>query len=188
LSFHKEISSQPGGENIARCFACGTCTISCPVFEIREEYNPRRIIRMAALGMRDELLSSELIWSCVNCYTCFERCPQDVRFTSIIHVLRNMAVREAGAGRLRLKWPGYAMALSFLGSIRLHGRNWEPQFMGWMWLRLMDPRRVLSFIPLGIRMFLRRKIEMFPSRIRAMKEIRAIFRAAAIRAEKGNGR
>lgn len=92
--FKYEIAKQPGGENIKVCFGCGICTASCPVREIDETYNPRKIIRMALLGMRDVVLKSDFIWLCSTCYTCSERCPQGVRFTDVINAIKNIAVQE----------------------------------------------------------------------------------------------
>lgn len=88
------ISKEPGGENIKKCFSCGTCTAGCPVREITDRYNPRKIIRMALLGMKKEVLSSQFIWLCSSCYTCYERCPQDVRIPELMNAIRNIAVRE----------------------------------------------------------------------------------------------
>jgi heterodisulfide reductase subunit C len=88
------ISSEPGGENIKKCFSCGTCTASCPVREVTDRYNPRRIIRMAILGMKKEVLSSDFIWLCSSCYTCFERCPQNVKIPELMNAIKNIAVRE----------------------------------------------------------------------------------------------
>ena len=88
------IARTPGGENISRCFSCGTCTAGCPVREATDRYNPRKIIRMAILGMKKEVLSSQFIWLCSSCYTCFERCPQDVRIPELMNAIRNIAVRE----------------------------------------------------------------------------------------------
>jgi heterodisulfide reductase subunit C len=93
-AFADQIAAQPGGENIRRCFACGTCTASCPVREVTERYNPRRIIHMAVLGLKEAVLSSEFIWLCSTCYSCYERCPQDVRITELMHAIKNVAVRE----------------------------------------------------------------------------------------------
>jgi len=92
--FKDEISREPGGENIKHCFNCGTCVAACPVRWINEKYNPRKIIRMALLGMREQVLKSEFIWLCSTCYTCHERCPQEVRITDIMNVLKNIASRE----------------------------------------------------------------------------------------------
>ncbi|MBN1657155.1 MAG: 4Fe-4S dicluster domain-containing protein [Anaerolineae bacterium] len=92
--FAREIAAEPGGENIRRCFACGTCTASCPVREVTDRYDPRRIIHMALLGLRDRVLSSDFIWLCSTCYACQERCPQDVRITELMYAIKNIAVRE----------------------------------------------------------------------------------------------
>ena len=92
--FKYEVSEQPGGENLKLCFSCGICTAGCPVTEVEGEYNPRKLIRMILLGMKEEVLSSNLIWLCSLCYTCYARCPQNVKFTDIMGVLRDMAVRE----------------------------------------------------------------------------------------------
>lgn len=88
------IAKEPGGENVKKCFSCGTCTAGCPVREVTDRYNPRKIIRMALLGMKKEVLSSQFIWLCSSCYTCFERCPQDVRIPELMNAIKNIAVRE----------------------------------------------------------------------------------------------
>jgi len=92
--FKYDVAAHAGGENIKLCFACGTCTAGCPVSEIDSDFNPRRIIRQVLLGMRKEVLSSVLIWRCVQCYSCTAKCPQNVKFREIIRALREMAVDE----------------------------------------------------------------------------------------------
>ncbi|UCG36090.1 MAG: 4Fe-4S dicluster domain-containing protein [Candidatus Bathyarchaeota archaeon] len=92
--FKDEVSKTRGGQNIKRCYQCGTCNVGCPVREIEEKYNPRKIIRMTILGMRERVLSSEFIWLCSACYTCSERCPQDVRIADVMNALKNLAVKE----------------------------------------------------------------------------------------------
>ncbi|MBM4034232.1 MAG: hypothetical protein FJ291_20990 [Planctomycetes bacterium] len=94
LRFRDEIASHPGGENIRRCFACGTCAAGCPVTDVDSRYNCRRIIRQILFGLREEVLSSPLIWMCLVCYRCYVRCPQKVNFTDIMRVLRYLAVKE----------------------------------------------------------------------------------------------
>ena len=93
-NFKYEVAAEPGGQYISRCFACGTCTAGCPVREIDDKYNPRKIIRMVLLGMRDKVLKSDFIWLCSTCYTCFDRCPQGVQLTAIMTALKNIAARE----------------------------------------------------------------------------------------------
>ncbi|MEW5813854.1 MAG: 4Fe-4S dicluster domain-containing protein [Spirochaetota bacterium] len=95
--FKYEIAQKAGGENIKKCFACGTCTAGCPVFHVEHEYNPRKIIRMILLGLREQVLKSKIIWLCSQCYTCSANCPQDVDFSHIMFTLRDMAVKAGYA-------------------------------------------------------------------------------------------
>lgn len=91
--FCDEVASLPGGENIRKCFACGTCAAGCPVTNIDEEYNCRKIIRRIILGMREEVLNSPVIWFCIMCYRCYARCPQEVNFTDVMRALRHLAIK-----------------------------------------------------------------------------------------------
>ncbi len=95
--FTDEVASLPGGENIRKCFACGTCAAGCPVTGIDEEYNCRKIIRQVLMGMRDDVLKSPVIWLCVMCYRCYARCPQQVNFTDVMRALRHLAIKHGHA-------------------------------------------------------------------------------------------
>lgn len=101
--FAGEIAAAPGGKNIRKCYACGTCAAGCPVFQVDADYNPRKLIRMILLGMRKEVLSSTAIWLCTRCYTCTAHCPQAVDFSDVMMVLRDMAVAEGYAPAERLE-------------------------------------------------------------------------------------
>jgi heterodisulfide reductase subunit C len=92
--FKYEVAKMPGGEKLMRCFQCGTCTSDCPVARFSETYRPRQIIRMAQLGLKERVLKSDTIWLCAACFTCTDRCPQDVEVASVIRVLRNMAAEQ----------------------------------------------------------------------------------------------
>lgn len=92
-SFAQDVAKEPGGEAIRACFSCGTCTASCPVRKFNEKFNPRRIIRMVLLGMREDALKDPFIWMCATCFSCQERCPQGVRISDLMRALKNMALR-----------------------------------------------------------------------------------------------
>jgi heterodisulfide reductase subunit C len=49
---------------------------------------------MAQLGLKDRVLKSDALWLCAACYTCTDRCPQDVEVASVIRVLRNLAAEK----------------------------------------------------------------------------------------------
>ena len=92
--FKYEIIKMHGGEKLLKCFQCGTCTSDCPVARYSDDYRPRTILRMASLGLRDRVLKSNTLWLCAACYTCTDRCPQDVEVASVIRVLRNLAAEN----------------------------------------------------------------------------------------------
>lgn len=92
--FLLKILKTEAGKKLSRCYACGTCSSGCPVHKQRPDFDPRKIIRMTLMGLKEELLNSDLIWLCSTCYTCRERCPQEVGCAEIITELRNMAAEE----------------------------------------------------------------------------------------------
>ena len=92
--FKYEISEIPGAEKIMLCFQCGTCTADCPIARFDDFYRPRKLIRMTQLGLKDRLLSNDVIWLCSTCFTCIDHCPQDVGIASIVRALRNLTVKE----------------------------------------------------------------------------------------------
>lgn len=93
-SFAEEILAEPGGENLYRCYSCGTCTATCLVRRVNPDFNPRRLLRMAVLGMREQVLSSPVIWLCSACDVCYARCPQGIHISELMKAIRNIAVRE----------------------------------------------------------------------------------------------
>jgi len=92
--FKYELVKMHGSEKILKCFQCGTCTSDCPVARFSDSYRPRTLIRMAILGLRERVLKSDTLWLCAACFTCTDRCPQDVEVASVIRVLRNLAAEK----------------------------------------------------------------------------------------------
>jgi len=92
--FPINVMKQPGGEALQKCFQCAVCVASCPIRAIETGYNPRRIIKMTLLGMKDRVLSDNFIWLCSVCFLCQERCPQEVRPPEVMNAIKNLAVKE----------------------------------------------------------------------------------------------
>lgn len=82
-----------GGAEVKMCFQCGTCTAGCPSGR-RTSYRVRKLMRMAQLGLKDEIIKSDELWECSTCYTCVERCPRQVPIVDVVVALRNIAVAE----------------------------------------------------------------------------------------------
>jgi NADPH-dependent glutamate synthase beta subunit-like oxidoreductase len=125
--FKFEVTAMPGGEVASRCFDCGTCAGVCPVSEAEPAFDPRRIIHMIKMGLKDRLLGSEAIWYCSNCDTCAFVCPQEVQFSTVVHVLREMAVKEGyvdpgafeqlGTGPCKASCPANISICGFISAI-----------------------------------------------------------------------
>jgi len=96
-NFKQEVIAHEAAQDITACFSCGSCTAECPIHEAYPEYDPRKLARMVNLGMRNRVLSSPYIWYCATCHACEEHCPQNVRFFSVLNVLKNMAAKEGYA-------------------------------------------------------------------------------------------
>jgi heterodisulfide reductase subunit C2 len=80
------------------CYQCGACVADCPSHNYSESFNPRLILLKALLGFEDELVQAgSEIWNCTNCYTCAERCPQDVRPVDVIIALKNLCIKSGKA-------------------------------------------------------------------------------------------
>ncbi|MGE5533564.1 MAG: 4Fe-4S dicluster domain-containing protein [Bacillota bacterium] len=92
--FKYELQKIHGSEKILKCFQCGTCTSDCPVARYSDSYRPRTLIHMAQLGLKDRVLKSDTLWLCAACFTCTDRCPQDVEVAAVIRVFRNLAAEN----------------------------------------------------------------------------------------------
>lgn len=98
FAFREKLNSVSEGFRHNYCYQCSACVADCPANNYSDSFNPRLIMLKAILGFEDELIGPDTeIWNCTNCYTCSERCPQDVRPVDVIIALKNICVREGKA-------------------------------------------------------------------------------------------
>ncbi len=146
------------GQNLLACLQCGKCTGGCPVAWAVER-GPRQTIAMILLGLKDEVLASELPWYCVGCAICASRCPARIDFSRVAAALVEIAVAE---GRAPAVGDIHRWEEIFLASVRRNGRvrevraiiennlrarrPWQDAFMGLaMFARgIFDPKDVLA--------------------------------------------
>ncbi len=83
----------PEGGNLNLCLTCGACSSGCPATGL-EEMDPRKFLRMAALGMDDEILKSEWPWMCTMCQRCIYICPMKIDIPQLVFNIRAMRPRE----------------------------------------------------------------------------------------------
>jgi len=94
LTFADEVRAIPGGEHLEMCYACGTCVSKCLIQQkLEPEYNPRRLLRMVMMGMRQEAFESPTTWLCSACDLCYPACPQQIHISSVIGAVKQLAVQ-----------------------------------------------------------------------------------------------
>jgi heterodisulfide reductase subunit C len=93
--FTREIKSAHGADRLLVCYQCGKCMAGCPVARVNETFSPKKLVRLAQLGLEELVLNKKSpIWMCTTCYNCLEGCPQDVEPTEIFLAMKAMAARR----------------------------------------------------------------------------------------------
>lgn len=80
--------------SIRKCYECGACVNDCPVVKTNPDFNPNEIMGMLLSGKFGEVIESHNIWQCVDCYTCYELCPQKMGMNKIFDKLKHIALRK----------------------------------------------------------------------------------------------
>jgi heterodisulfide reductase subunit C len=50
------------------------------------------MVALLKRGLIDEMVNSDIIWTCMSCFKCRERCPQKVAPVEILFAVKNLAV------------------------------------------------------------------------------------------------
>ena len=83
----------PQGGNLNLCLTCGACASGCPATGL-EEMDPRKFLRMAALGLDDEIAGHPWVWMCSMCTRCTHVCPMQVNIAGLVYEARKLWPRE----------------------------------------------------------------------------------------------
>ena len=106
----------PQGGNLNLCLTCGACASGCPATGLNE-MDPRKFLRMAALGMDDELLKSDWVWMCSMCQRCVYVCPMKIDIPQLVF-------------NVRAAWPREDRPKGIIGSCDMALRNDSCSAMG----------------------------------------------------------
>lgn len=77
----------PAGASYDACLSCGLCAAGCPASGLLG-MDPRRFIRMAMLGMNEELSTTAWIWTCTQCQRCKYVCPMSIDVSVLVGLAR----------------------------------------------------------------------------------------------------
>ena len=78
---------------LIECYLCGACNNDCPLAKITD-FNPNDIISSILEGKINEVIQDPIIWSCLDCYVCYELCPMKTGLVDVFTTLRNLASKK----------------------------------------------------------------------------------------------
>jgi heterodisulfide reductase subunit C len=81
------------GQDLLSCNQCGKCSAGCPMC-FAMDWLPNQIIRLAQLGLEEDIAASKTIWLCASCLTCTVRCPRGVDLGRVMEALRLITLRK----------------------------------------------------------------------------------------------
>jgi len=106
----------PEGGKLNLCLTCGACASGCPATGL-ENMDPRKFLRMAALGMDDAIAGHPWVWLCSMCERCTYVCPMEINIAGLIFEARKL-------------WPREERPKGILGSCDMALRNSSCSAMG----------------------------------------------------------
>jgi heterodisulfide reductase subunit C len=163
--------SERSGVDFGVCYQCKKCSSGCPVSD-RTAAPPSVVIRRLQLGAGDELLDSDLIWTCVSCATCTARCPMGIDIASGIDALRELAAEQSAAPQVG-NIPLFNRA--FLKTVQLFGRTYDLGLMAAYKIGTSSYLQDTGKVPVMLK---KRKIAFTPSWGANRKLVRRIFKKA----------
>ncbi|NLI82140.1 MAG: 4Fe-4S dicluster domain-containing protein [Deltaproteobacteria bacterium] len=81
------------GQDIYKCFQCGTCGGACPMSG-EMDVMPRRIVRMTQLGLEEAIAQTKTCWTCASCHSCTVNCPRGIDLARVMEAIRLLTLRK----------------------------------------------------------------------------------------------
>ncbi|MFU8773825.1 MAG: 4Fe-4S dicluster domain-containing protein [Anaerolineales bacterium] len=174
--FEEVIDATPGkAPNLALCLQCGTCGGSCPS-AADMDHSPRALFAMIEAGLKEKVLSSNTPWYCVSCYYCTQRCPQDIHITDLMYTLKRMAIK-GGYYQKSSAADAPAFSSTFIDFVENNGRSFELG-LATRYHLTHHPLSMPKMAPMGLGMLLRGRMDLKPTRIKGIKQLKAILEKA----------
>jgi heterodisulfide reductase subunit C len=166
------------GVDLSVCFQCKKCTSGCPVSKLAK-LPPSEVMRRLHLGAGDEILQSDILWICVSCETCSERCPMGIDVAAVMDALRRLAL-ERGASKQEGNVALFNRA--FLKTVQMFGRTYD---IAMITAYKLGTLKLMDDIEKFPTMLKKRKIALLPSLKGDRKTAKRIFKMAKLKKEAG---
>lgn len=96
-AFADDVKAIPGGEHLELCYSCGTCVSKCMIQQkLDSDFNPRRLLRMVMMELKEEAIQNPTTWLCSACDLCYVSCPQKIHISGVILAVKSIAIKDGG--------------------------------------------------------------------------------------------
>ena len=159
---------------INQCYQCGKCSTGCPVAS-EMDMLPHQMVRSAVLGLTDRIVNSKSIWLCLTCHTCGARCPNGIDVPALLDPIRHQVLArniETSSSNV----PVFHRA--FLKNVNRFGRVHELALVGDY---KMKTKTFFADMKLGMDMFRKGRMRLFPKWLFGNKEVKSIFKKSTVK-------
>ena len=158
------------GQKLRNCYQCQKCSAGCPI-AYTADYTVNQIIRLVQMNQVSKALQNSMIWLCTACETCGVRCPNDIKMSAVMDVLKQLALQKE---ETEIKEEQIsAFHSSFLNSIKSNGRIHE---LGMMAALRLKTGGLFSDLGMAFDMMKKGKLKILPSRVKGIRGIKRIFK------------
>jgi succinate dehydrogenase / fumarate reductase, iron-sulfur subunit len=177
-------------DQVGNCILCGACYSECNAKTVTPEFvgphalaKAYRILadnRSADGAERLQKSAQDLsgVWGCTRCFNCNSSCPMDVAPLDQITRIKTMALVQPSNPELRAIRHRETMIDLVAESGWIDERQFGLRVLG---NRFRDLKGLMSLVPLGLRMLVRRKFPMTFNASEGTRTVRAIIHGLKMR-------
>lgn len=163
-----ELVLEESGENILACYQCHKCASGCPVAD-KTDYTNDKLIRLIQLGDEETALKAKHLFTCLSCYTCSIRCPNDINGARLVEALKQIAHKK---GIPPAKPDVKEFHNIFLNSVRRFGRVNEAELIGVFSMKTGFDWGIMLKSPA---MFFKGRLHLWGGKVKGLKVVRKLM-------------
>jgi len=171
--FHKEVRDllhAAHGRPPGCCVQCATCSSTCPVVDF-VDHTPRDLILLINADRKDEVLSSNMFWTCASCYQCTEKCPKGIDPAELMYALKRYSLWK-NSYKEGLIGPDFSRR--FVRTILRNGKSYEPGLAP-AFIFEGGFKGLMGELQTGLKLLAKGRLPLIPARIKRRDNFRRML-------------